>query len=383
MSARGKGKAPAHVRRWRLVLGRYAQDNLGDDSLNTEDRRMERALDYLYGRELSRRGLRQRKQRSGFGSLDPSQLTPLRWLNEVSELFPASVFETIQRHALERYGLHSLLADPKTLDALEPNRALLKTLLAYKGQADPAVRDKIREVARRIVEEIVRRLKPRVSRALAGAPNRFRRSQFKAVQNFDWRATIRDNLEHYDPQRQVIIARRLHFYSRMRRRLPWTVVLCVDQSASMVDSVIHSAVMAAILSGLPSLKIHLVLFDTSVVDLSEQLDDPVDVLMSVQLGGGTDIGKAMSYCEQLVTQPTRTVCVLISDFEEGAPVARLLGAVRRMHESRITLLGLAALDDEAAPDYDRATAEQLTRCGMQIAALTPDRFADWLAGVIR
>lgn len=381
MSAAGAGKA-AHLRRWRLVLGRYGEEGLGGGGLRGADRRMDRALDYLYGREVARRGLRSTR-RTGFGSLDPSRLTPLRWLGECRSLFPQSVYETIQSHALDRYEMHGLLSDPKLLESLEPNRDLLKSLIAFKGQADPAVQAKIREVARKVVEDIVRRLKPQVSRALAGAPNRFRRSQFKAMQNFDWRATIRENLKHYDRERQAVIAERLRFFSRMRRRLPWTIILCVDQSGSMLDSVIYAAVMAAILAGLPSLKLHLVVFDTAVVDLTEELDDPVEILMSVQLGGGTDIGQAMSYCEQLVVQPTRTICVLVSDFEEGAPVGRLIASVRRLAEARVTLMGLAALDDQAAPAYDRGVAQRLAAAGMRVAALSPDKFADWLGEVIR
>jgi Mg-chelatase subunit ChlD len=290
--------------------------------------------------------------------------------------------ETVQAHALDNLGLTELLNDPKTLEALEPNRDLLKSLIAFKGSANPAVQEKIREIARVVVEEILQRLKPKIEKALSGRPNRFRRSQHKSMQNFDWRATLRDNLKNYDPVRKVIIADRLRFYGRSQRRLPWTIILCVDQSGSMLSSTIYAAVMAAILSGLPSLTIKLVVFDTSVVDLSDQCEDPVSVLMAVQLGGGTDIGKAVAYCEQLVTQPTRTVFVLLSDFYEGGPVSPLIAAVRRMAAARVIMLGLAALDESARPDYDRAVAERLSSVGMKVAALTPDRFADWLGEVI-
>jgi Mg-chelatase subunit ChlD len=369
------------LRRWRLVLGSYAQKGLGGTNLDKNDQRADRALDYLYAHELQRRGMRTGKSGRG-GSLDPSQISPLVWLDEVRKLFPQSVLETVQAHALDNLGLTELLNDPKTLEALEPNRDLLKSLITFKGSANPAVQDKIREIARVVVEEILQRLKPKIEKALSGRPNRFRRSQHKSMQNFDWRATLRDNLKNYDPVRKVIIADRLRFYGRSQRRLPWTIILCVDQSGSMLSSTIYAAVMAAILSGLPSLTIKLVVFDTSVVDLSDQCEDPVSILMAVQLGGGTDIGKAVAYCEQLVTQPTRTVFVLLSDFYEGGPASPLIAAVRRMAAARVIMLGLAALDESARPDYDRAVAERLASAGMKVAALTPDRFADWLGEVI-
>ncbi len=369
------------LKRWRLVLGRYAEDAMGDCVLSGDERRADRALDYLYAREMERRGMRAAKGKRG-GSLDPTVLTPLGWIEEVRKLFPQSVLETVQAHALDRLGMTELLNDPAVLGGLEPNRDLLKTILGFKGRANPQVQDKIREVARKVVEEIIRRLKPRVMRALSGRPNRFQRSQMKSMANFDWRATIRDNLKNYDPVRQRIIADRLRFFGRTRRRLPWTVILCVDQSGSMAGSVIYAAVMAAILTSLPAVDVKLVVFDTSVVDLSSEAGDAVSVLMSVQLGGGTDIGKAVAYCETLVRQPSRTIFVLVSDFCEGGPLAPLLSTVKRMAGARVTMLGLASLEDGGQPEYDRATAALLAARGMQIAALTPDRFADWLGGVI-
>lgn len=372
---------PAQLRRWRMVLGRYSERQLGDVGPGGRERRMDQALDYLYARELAQRGLRRGPGPKG-ASLDPSSIDALDWIGEVRKLFPQSAFETIQSHAVDRLGLSELLKDPKVLDSLEPNRDLLRALMAFKGRASPAIQDKIREVARKVVEEMLRRLKPMFERALTGRRNRFRRSQLKRAQDFDWRATIRDNLRHYDPERGRIVAERLRFTGRSRRHLPWTVFLCVDQSGSMANSVIHAAVMAAILAGLPSVQVRLVVFDTSVVDLSAEAADPVAVLMSVQLGGGTDIGQAVAYCEQQITQPSRTIFVLLSDFMEGAPVAPLIAAVRRMASARVTLIGLAALDDQAAPDYDRAVAQRLADAGMRVAALTPDRFAQWIAEAI-
>jgi Mg-chelatase subunit ChlD len=371
------------LRRWRLVLGRYAERSLSGEGMSASERRADRALDYLYAREMEKRGLRGDKGRSGRkGTLDPTQLTALSWLGELRALFPQSVCETVQAHAIDNLGMSELLSDPKVLDALEPNKDLLKALIAFKGAADPAMRDKIREVTRKVVEEIVRKLKPRVEAALAGRPNRFRRSQVKSMQTFDWRATIRDNLRNWDAERKVIIADRLRFHGRARRRLPWTIILCVDQSGSMLSSTIYAAVMASILTALPSVAVKLIVFDTSIVDLSSEAHDAVEVLMSVQLGGGTDIASAMEHCEGMITQPSRTIFVLVSDFEEGGSVARMLAATRRMAAARVTLLGLGALSDDAAPSYDRRMAERLSANGMHVAALTPEHFAEWIGGVI-
>jgi Mg-chelatase subunit ChlD len=336
-------------------------------------------MEQLYGRGHAARGFRP----GGGGSLDPTQLVLPRWLDELKELFPQSVFENIQSHAIGRFGMSDLLANPEALKRLEPNLDLLKVLLAFRGRANPAVAEPIREVVRKIIEELRRKLESEISRAFSGARNRFRRSQQKRLANFDIRATVRANLKTYQPDRRAIIAERLHFTSRQRRQMPWTVILCVDQSGSMLGSLIHATVLASILAGLPALSVKLVVFDTSVVDLSDRVDDPVDLLLSVQLGGGTDIGQAVTYCEGLITQPSRTVLALISDFEEGASPAALIRAVRRLAEARVTLIGLAALGDSGEPVFDRAMAARLAEVGMAIAALTPDRFAEWLCGVIR
>ncbi|MCH9806528.1 MAG: VWA domain-containing protein [Alphaproteobacteria bacterium] len=376
-----KAAEKRNLQRWRLSLGRYSDSQLGV-GLGGGAAGMDAALEYLYRQEYQRRGLRQSGPK-GPGSLDPSQLTAPDWLGKARKLFPQSVYETLQGHALERYGMKELLNDPKTLASLEPNRDLLKALMTFRDKASPAVAEMVRQIARQVIEDILRRLKPRVTTAFSGQRNRFRRSSLKSLANFDWRGTLRENLKNFDAERNRIIADRLRFYSRQTRQLPWTVILCVDQSGSMLNSVIHSAVMAAILSGLPGVTVKLVVFDTSIVDLSDRLDDPVEVLLSVQLGGGTYIGRAMNYCEGLVDNPSRTVFVLVSDFCEGAPPREMLAATARLNEARVKLIGLAALDDDAAPDYDRAMAERLSELGMEIGVMTPDRFAEWLAGIMQ
>lgn len=370
--------------RWRLVLGRYAKDGLGGASLSGQQLRMEQALDFLYSREYRGRGMRDNDPRGGDreGTLDPTQLTIPHWLSEVRELFPRETVEVIEKHALDRYGLTELVTDPEVLRKLEPNMDLARVLLTFRGQMKGRVLGEARRVIRQVVEEIRRRIERDVKNAFAGKIDRFRRSRLKVAQNLDWRGTLRRNLKNWDPERRKLLVEDVRFFSRRERRLPWTIILCIDQSGSMASSVIHSAVMAGVLAGLPSLKLRLVVFDTSVVDLSGFVDDPVEVLMSVQLGGGTDIGKAMAYCESLIDDPTRSVVVLVSDFEEGAAPRALLATCRRLAEARVRLLGLAALDEEANPSYDRAMAERLAALGMEIAALTPKQLAQWLAKTI-
>ena len=242
-----------------------------------------------------------------------------------------------------------------------------------------ATLDAVRTVIRKVVEEITRTLRQDFVNAIQGRRNRFRQSALRSANNFDWRATIQANLKHYDPDKRRLLIERPRFNARIKRQLPWDVILCVDQSASMLDSVMYSAIVAGILSSLPAVRVRLVVFDTNVVDLSHLAHDPVQVLLTVQLGGGTDIGRAMQYCEGLVQSPQRTVLALISDFMEGAQPGPLLGSVRRLNEARVKLLGLAALDQDAHPVYDRAMAGRLADRGMRIAALTPTHFAQWLA----
>jgi Mg-chelatase subunit ChlD len=340
---------------------------------------MDRALDYLYGREYQGRGVR---GEAGPGSLDPSQLTLVTWLSEVRELFPNDTSEVIEKHALNRYGLTELVTDPKTLERLEPNQQLLRTLLTLRGHLKGEVLHLARRIIKQVVDDIRRKLESEVRQALSGRLNRFRHSPVAIAQNFDALGTVKKNLKHFDQDRQKIIIERLRFFERNARRLPWDIILCVDQSGSMADSVIHSAVMAGILAALPAFRVKIVIFDTSVVDLSDHADDPVEMLMRVQLGGGTDIAQAIRYCSQLVENPYRTVLVLVTDFCEGAPPGELVRAIKKLAEARVKLLGLASLDDQAHPIYDREMAERLAGCGMEIAALTPQRLAHWLVKVI-
>ncbi|MDE8743669.1 VWA domain-containing protein [Pectobacterium polaris] len=368
-------------KRWRLILGHYADEALGNATFDAQDLKVERTLDYLYRREYQRRGLKQEGGRHG--SLDQSQLTAVNWLNQARKLFPSSTFERMQSQAIERYEISHLFNDPQALQAMEPTPALAKALLSLRGRMNEQTREAVRDIICKVVDEILRTLRPTFTNALTGRRNRFRRSPVASSQNFDWRATIAANLKHFDRDKNRLVIETPHFNSRMQRHMPWDVILCVDQSASMSSSVMYAAVCASILAALPAVRVSLIVFDTQVVDLSHLAHDPVEVLMTVQLGGGTNIAKAMQYCEQRVQNPKRTIVTLISDFEEGGALNHLLNCVQRMHSQQITLLGLAALDDAAQPVYDTAIGQKLADRGMHVAALTPEHFAQWLAEVMR
>src|SRR5262249_29482326 len=344
-------------------------------------------LEQLYAREYRGRGVRQDPRLGPRslepGSLDPSALNVPKWLNEVRELFPQETCTRITQHALDRYGLTEIVQDPATLAALEPSTKLLGAGLALKGKMGGAVVAEAKRLTARVMEEVKRKLEQEIKNALTGRLNRFRHSQHRVARNFDARDTIRRNLKNWDPERQKLVVEEPRFYSRVKRHLPWEVILCIDQSGSMASSVIHSTAMAGILAGLPTVRVRLVVFDTSVVDLSDHVSDPVEVLMSVQLGGGTNIGQAVRYCEQLVSQPGRTVLVLVTDFCEGADPRVLIASCKRLREAGVRLLGLAALDAQANAWYDEQLAGRLAADGMEIAALTPGQLAHWLAGVMQ
>lgn len=372
------------VRRWRMVLGRYAQSAL---PRHPEDAGLDGTLGYLYDREYTERGHRLSDSgaanRDGVGrggGLDASALRAVDWLDGARRLFPASTIERLERDALTRYGLSDLLADPDAVDSIRTSPELGAALLRIKGTISPALADGLRMLIARIVTDILQRLRRPMTTALTGARQRHRRSPHASARNFDWRRTIAANLGHADPRTGRLLVEEVRFMSRQRRHnVAWDIIIVVDQSASMASSLLHSAVMASILAALPGMSVRLILFDTSVVDVSHLVHDPVEILMTSQLGGGTDIANAVGYAAAQVTQPTRTVLALVSDFEEGGSVSSLVTRVRGLADSGVTMLGLASLTDDGAPCFDRTVADKLAAVGMRIAAMTPDRFADWLA----
>jgi Mg-chelatase subunit ChlD len=377
--------APAHLddlTRWRLILGEAADSacRSAGCSLSGEALAMDAAMDWLYGRD-DEDGARNISRQGGRGG---SVLTTPQWINDIHRLFPRETIERLERDAIERYAIDDVVTNPDVLARAEPNETLLKAVLRTKHLMSPD----ILALARKLVQEVVRQLMEKLSRDLAvafsGVVDRRRHSRLRVASDLDFRRVLKDNLRHYDPERRRLTVEKLHFFARNQRHVKkWQVILLVDQSGSMLDSVIHSAVTAACLWGLPGIHTHLVAFDTSVVDLTSDVDDPCELLMKVQLGGGTDIQQAVAYATGLIDQPAQAIVVIISDFFEGASEAMLVQRVAALTGQRTLVLGLAALDSAAQPSYDREMARKLVAAGAEIGAMTPGELAGWLAEKIR
>lgn len=359
--------------RWRLVLGHFANKNLPDSQLSPRQKKQDQVLEQLYKKQLQRRGMRTS------GTLDDTQLKVVNWLDKADQLFPRSVKEKIQAHAVEEFGIKEILKNKQSLQQLTPNMGLLKQLLLVRAELNPELIQEVKRIIKVVVDDLVKQLKPRFNQKLNGRLNRHQRSPQPVLANLDWKKTIQLNLKNYDLGRQQLMVQQVYFSSRNQRHFPWRVILCIDQSGSMMDSIIYSAVIAGILAKLPMVDLKLVLFDTSVIDLSDKADNPVEVLMSSQMNGGTHIKKAWTYCQQLAEQPAKTIIATVSDFEEGASPRALITQAKDMISSGIKMLGITAMTAESVAFYDSHMTAKLTAQGMDIAALSPDLFADWLA----
>lgn len=292
--------------------------------------------------------------------------------------------ERLEKDALERYQLNEIVTNPEILGRAQPSMTLLKAVLHTKHLMNQEVLQMARTLVRKVVEQLLEKLARPLQSCFLGAVDRRRRSHLKIAKNFDADTTIRRNLAHYDLASKRLFIQKPYFHSRVRRHVDrWQLIVLVDESGSMAASVIYSAVTASIFFGIKALRTHLCLFDTEVVDVTEHCSDPVETIMKVQLGGGTDIGHALDYAARLVDNPRRTIVMLITDFFEGGPVDRLLGLAKHLLESGVTLLGLAALDEQAVPNYDRELAARLVALGAHIGAMTPGELAEWVARIVR
>ena len=384
----GGGPGGAELKRWRLVLGHGVDDALaglgpgggengGGPSLTEDERGMDEALDAIYGADGRAAG-------GGRGAdLGASAPTLARWLGDIRTYFDDEVVAVIQQDAIERRGLDELLLQPEALAAVRPDISLVGTLMSLSSRIPDETRETAREVIRKVVEELRKRLENDVRQAVTGALNRRAHSPMPRADSIDWKTTIARNVRNYQPSLGAIVPERFWFFARSKQVNAWHVIVALDQSGSMADSVVYGAVTGSIFASLPALQTRVVAFDTEVVDLTETCgDDPVDMLMGVQLGGGTDINKAVAYCRSHVTDPARTLFILISDLYEGGVEAGLLGQVRAMQESGVRTICLLALADSGRPSYDERLAGKLAALGVPSFACTPGSLPELVHGAL-
>lgn len=365
--------AETRLRRWRLVLGEPAQESCAG-ALTGEDVRIDQALTALYDAD-GPGGLR-----GGSGASSPRVA---RWLGDIRQYFAAPVVQVMQKDAFERLDLKSMLFQPEMLEAVQPDVHLVATLMSLRGIIPAKTRDTARLVVQKVVDALMKKLEEPMRSAITGALNRAERNRRPRHAEIDWNRTIRANLRHWQEAYRSIIPESLVGYGRKARRTQREVILCIDQSGSMAASVVYSSIFGAVMASLPAVKTHMVVFDTAVVDLTEQLSDPVDVLFGVQLGGGTDINRAVGYCQSLVREPRNTIMVLISDLFEGGVEKNLLQRASELVQSGVQLITLLALSDEGAPAYDHQLAAKLAALGVPSFACTPDQFPALMAAAIR
>jgi len=356
------------ARRWRLVLGGGAADT----PLAPADLAMDRALDALYGAEPG-------SSRAGLGASAPNVA---RWLGDIRQYFPFSVVQVMQKDALDRLGLQQMLCEPEMLQAVEPDVHLVATLLSLNRIMPNKTRATARAVVSKVVRELEQKLASPLRQAVTGSLNRATRNRRPRHNEIDWLRTIRANLKHYQREYGTIIPETRIGFGRKGQSLR-DIVLCIDQSGSMAPSVVYASVFAAVLASIKAVSTSVVVFDTAVVDLTPLLADPVEVLFGTQLGGGTDINRALAYSQGLVRRPKDTIFVLISDLYEGGRNDEMLKRAAAMIASGVQFIVLLALDDQGALSYDKSNAAKLVAMGAPCFACTPDLFPDLMAAAIK
>ncbi|HRJ52093.1 MAG TPA: VWA domain-containing protein [Candidatus Thiothrix moscowensis] len=360
-------------KRWRLILGGGEADGIGC-TLSGMEQGIDNCLTAVYGDGANGGGRR--------GSLGGSAPNVTRWLGDIRQYFPSSVVRVIQQDAIERLGLRQLLLEPEVLQAVEADIHLVATLISLKNVIPTKTKDTARQVVNKVVEDLLRRLQQPMQQAVKGALNRAVRNNRPRLQEIDWNRTIRANIKNYLPEYNTIVPDKLIGYGRKRSALK-EVVLCIDQSGSMAPSVVYSSIFAAVMASIPALSTKMVVFDTSIVDLTEELhDDPVDLLFGLQLGGGTDINRAIAYCQSLISRPDDTVFILISDLYEGGNANEMLKRTAQLVASGVQVISLLALSDEGAPFYDHDMAAKFATLGVPTFACTPDQFPELMANAL-
>lgn len=358
---------PEHLRKWRLILG--GNQNEGTEfSLDEADLKVDRTLEALYDSDRT-------------GGLGASSPNVSRWLGDIRTFFPSSVVQVMQQDALKRLNLTQMLFEKEMLENVEPDVHLVATLMTLSRVIPDKTKDTARQVVRKVVDQLIKKLAEPTRQAITGSLNRSARNTRPRHNEINWGATILKNLKHYQPEYQTIIPEARIGYGRKRSSLK-DVILCLDQSGSMGSSVVYSGIFGSVMASIPAIKTKMVVFDTAVADLTEELADPVDLLFGVQLGGGTDINAALTYCQQIATRPTDTVLVLITDLYEGGNVTEMRRRAVELVSAGVQLVVLLALSDDGSPSYDHRNAQFLADIGVPVFACTPDKFPDLMAAAL-
>lgn len=379
------------LKKWRLILGKDvdaaaqgACERSGDgwDGLSSEEITMDEALAAIYDETTGDSGSGGKSQ--GKGGKGKSVPNLAKWLGDVRNLFPENVVSVIQNDAINKKGLKQLLLEPETLSTIKPDVSIVATIMALNRQIPEKSKENARLLVKAVVDELIKLMEQDLRRAVTGALNKKNHSPIPSLSGIDWKRTISRNLKHYDQVSKRLIPEKFWFFERQRRMKDWTVIIDMDQSGSMADSIIYASVMGAIFASMPALDTKVVAFDTEVVDLTEVCrNDPVDVLFGVQLGGGTDINKSVGYCSQFIENPRKTIFILISDLEEGGVEAGLIRKLTEMHESGVKVIALLALTDSGVPHYDERIAKKVSSIGIPCFACTPDRLPELIESALK
>ena len=358
------------LRRWRLILGSEAQkrmEGMGDGpDLSQEDLMMDTALDAIYNRDM----------KFGFGGgagKGASSPQISRWLGDVRTLFDKDIVKIIQSDAMERCGLKQLIFEPELLENIEPDIHMASMILTLKDQIPKKSKENAREFIRKIVEQINALLETDLKRAVTASINRKLHSPIPSASALDFQTTIRKGIKDYNTKLKKIIPQKYYFFERSATTAAnkYTVILDIDQSGSMGESVIYSSIMSCILASMSAIKTKVVAFDTNIVDLSEKCEDPIDLLFGFTLGGGTDIEKSIKYCTKYIENPKKTIFFLISDLEEGGNRAGLLRRLTQMKEDGVIVICLLAISDSGKPYYDANMAQRIANNGIPCFAAAP------------
>ena len=366
------------LNRWRLILGSFS--NLEIDNEYSE---IDEALNFLYDREYTQND---RYSLDNFNnsnsSKEKSVLTVPKWILKVKKLFPKETVEIMQKQALEKYKLTEILTDENILKEIEPNIELLKNILTFKDMMSQNVKKLAYDIVKKTLEEIKNKMEVEIKKVFYGKKLTNSNTTNKIFKNLDIKKTIRYNLKNYDIKNKTIFTDKLFFNQNIRKYNPYNIIILIDESGSMLDSVIYSSIMASIFANLPYLSIKLLIFDISVVDLSEHIKEPIDILFKVQLGGGTNIAQALEYAKKITFAPDKTIVLLISDLFDSNDYKLMYKNANDIIESGSKLIVLTALDYNANSIYDKEAARYFSKIGAKVGALTLSKLSKWISDII-